>query len=650
MKSGLRGLLAVLAAVILLVAVLVAVRFVDFSRYRDRITEPLSEIVGRQVRIDGPIRIEPGLSTRLVADRVSFANAEWGSRPEMVTAKRVAATVAILPLLRGQIDIGAIVIDGMDLLIEKDDEGLGNWQLGQGEMGGDTDDRPPRGLPRLRRVELRDAHLTYSDAAAGQPRSLDLERLELRSPDPDSPLEIALEADFHGAHVVANGSSSPVTTWIIGDTFPTFDGSIELSANDPAAAAAGLGAKLRTLPAAALSARVGTSKGALSVRDIDARVGASDLKGEVSLSWTGERPRIKGGLRSDVLDLSELLPRDAGKSSKGRKGRATDSESVFWRSLTLANADISVAIGSLRLRTGGAVDDITLTAKLEDGALDISSGSARIGTARSEGRLQADDEAKRVALELHATGVPMEKLFGGDTVRQAMAAVDVRLSGHGGSRSAIVHTLAGTALLDVGSGTFTGPFLDLIAGDVLGQLIDLIDPTARKSGPTRLDCAVVNAKVRNGVVEFDKGLAMETENLRIIGAGTVDLRTEEIDLAFRSDPKGGVGVGVSTVVDSLIRIRGTLTKPRVRIDPLGTVGVPTRVGGAVVRGGLSLLGRALLDKSAAPRSWCLIAKGMAPAEKSTAGGVAGTVESVGKAIGKGASGAGRSLRKLFGGD
>jgi hypothetical protein len=224
----------------------------------------------------------------------------------------------------------------------------------------------------------------------------------------------------------------------------------------------------------------------------------------------------------------------------------------------------------------------------------------------------------------------------------------VRLSGHGTSREALVRSLEGSKLVEVGSGTFSGGFVDLIARDLVGQVIDQINPAVRKSGPTRLECIVMNARIRSGIVEFDKGIGFETANVKVIGAGTLDLATDKIDFAVRTDPQGGAGVSVATVVDSLIRIRGTYAKPEIQVDALGTARAAVNVGGAVMTGGLSLLGGGLLGKSASDISPCLIARGMAPEEKSTTDTIADTAETVGDTVRKGVGAAGRGLGKALG--
>src|SRR5690349_10027225 len=52
------------------------------------IEHPLSRLAGVPLLVDGPVRIEWGNPTRLIAERVRIAGAQWSSPPDMFTAER----------------------------------------------------------------------------------------------------------------------------------------------------------------------------------------------------------------------------------------------------------------------------------------------------------------------------------------------------------------------------------------------------------------------------------------------------------------------------------------------------------------------------------------------------------------------------------
>src|SRR5947207_5788447 len=63
------------------------------------IEHPASTMLGRQIRIAGPLTIRWGAPTRIVAEDIHVANASWGSQPEMFWAKRLEIDIFVRTLL-----------------------------------------------------------------------------------------------------------------------------------------------------------------------------------------------------------------------------------------------------------------------------------------------------------------------------------------------------------------------------------------------------------------------------------------------------------------------------------------------------------------------------------------------------------------------
>ncbi len=125
LKYALAGLAALFALAAVAIAVLV--HTIDVDRYARLAIAEVKIATGRELAIRGKLDISlfPRLAVR--AEDVSFANAAWGSRPDMVKAKRVDGAVALLPLLRRKVEITRLAVTDLDLLLEKDAKGVGNW-------------------------------------------------------------------------------------------------------------------------------------------------------------------------------------------------------------------------------------------------------------------------------------------------------------------------------------------------------------------------------------------------------------------------------------------------------------------------------------------------------------------------------------------
>jgi hypothetical protein len=133
-------------------------------------------------------------------------------------------------------------------------------------------------------------------------------------------------------------------------------------------------------------------------------------------------------------------------------------------------------------------------------------------------------------------------------------------------------------------------------GADITELLNAINP-ARKVDPyTELKCAVVRLPIRQGVARIDNSIAAETSKVHVIAGGVIDFRNETLDLGVRPKAVTGLGVGIGGLA-SLGRLRGSLSDPKVEIDAAGAATAAANVGMAVVSGGLSLLGGALVTDS-----------------------------------------------------
>jgi hypothetical protein len=150
--------------------------------------------------------------------------------------------------------------------------------------------------------------------------------------------------------------------------------------------------------------------------------------------------------------------------------------------------------------------------------------------------------------------------------------------------------------LKVGEGRLRNKSVNWAAGDLLIQLVGALNPLAKSEDTTLLTCAAARFVINEGLATTDKGIGVRTAKVDVIGSGTIDLRTETLNLGIRPRARDGVGLSLSTPLAGLTRIRGTLAKPSVGIDAEGTMRTAATVGAGVATGGLSVLGELLFDK------------------------------------------------------
>ena len=102
--------------------------FVDAAMLRAQVEAAALRVTGRTLSL-GHVTILNTLPLSFAAEDVTFANAPGGSRPDMLRIPYAEATLGILPLLYGRLEITSLVLSRPDLVLETDMSGAGNWQL-----------------------------------------------------------------------------------------------------------------------------------------------------------------------------------------------------------------------------------------------------------------------------------------------------------------------------------------------------------------------------------------------------------------------------------------------------------------------------------------------------------------------------------------
>ena len=187
----------------------------DVNKYKPQIVEAAKNATGRDLKLNGDIKLGIGFNPSFSVADVSFANASWGSRPEMVKVGRFEVQVALIPLLSQQVDVKKLVLLDADLLIETDRQGRGNWEFApaqpaaaQGQQRPAQQQQAPAAqasggampLPVVREVELRNLRFTYKDGKTNETNAANLEKVLLNADSASSPLKLD----------IAGGATAPV--------------------------------------------------------------------------------------------------------------------------------------------------------------------------------------------------------------------------------------------------------------------------------------------------------------------------------------------------------------------------------------------------------------------------------------------------------
>ncbi|KAF0225548.1 MAG: hypothetical protein FD176_234, partial [Rhodospirillaceae bacterium] len=380
-----------------------------------------------------------------------------------------------------------------------------------------------------------------------------------------------------------------------------------------------LGHELPALGPVRASADLRDIKGGIwQVSDLKAHVGGSDLAGEANLYPSGRLTAHLTAGRLDVADFSSKAP----PAPAPTDGRLIPALGLSPESLRGLDVDASLKAEKLLL-SGLTIAGFAAGARLQGGVLSIPGLKGMVAGGHLDGALSVDarpDQAL-VDVRLASEGVDFGRLSqdaGSTLLSGGIGSLKFALKSRGGDLRTLAAHANGSALLSLGPGRVHNRAFSLAGGDLISVILSAVNPLAHSRETTEMACAVAHFRLKDGVAFTDKGLAVQADGVDVVGAGTIDLRTEALDLGFTPRAKEGLGLSLGSQFSGLTRLRGTLAAPSLSVDEMGSARAALSVGAATATAGLSLLGELLLDKVMADTNPCRTALAMgsaAPAGK-----------------------------------
>ncbi len=652
MKRTLR-ILAAVAAVIVIVFVVVLLT-IDVNQYKDDIVKVVETNTGRDFSIDGDIHLGVSLFPTVVIEKASLGNAPWGTRETMLEIERLEVSIAILPLLGGDVEINTFQLVRPDVYLETDKQGRGNWML---QTGGKKEAAEKETAPRefrhaklaFNQILIEQATISYRDGSTDEKLVLSVEEAELSAGGWGDAMRLEIEAQYGDRAIRVSGTSGSLDSLLANTSFP-LDLSVELGGlrvainGSLARPLEGGGPDLKLnltadslrdlrvaevgdLPAVSpvsLQASLGGEQGKYRVKSLQAQIGDSDLGGEIEIDTGASVPAVTARLTSRLIDLTPFEPEEKEEEKEQPPERLFSPDPLPVDQLKSVNVDLSLAVESVRSKRL-PMSKAALKLKLQNGALAIKPITAAIaGGKLSAATSLAPAGKKRMKLdfELAIDGLMpgrLPKFKQDEPIRDAKTDITARASGRGDSVRAIMAGLNGGLLVKTGEGVIKSSKLEMAGADVFARTFSMLKPDSGEDDVTELQCAVVRFTIEDGLAVSDNGIAMETPRITVVGGGAINLKTEEIDLGIRPHAREGLGIGAGQLAE-LVRLRGTLARPEAKPSTLAAVKTAATVGAAFATGGLSLLAGGLFDRATADPHPCATALGEKPEGESADAG------------------------------
>jgi AsmA protein len=490
--------------VLAVAAVAVFAMTFDPNKYKDDIERIARERTGRTLKIQGPLEVAfyPSLGAKVAGLSLSEHSAER----EFLSLESAHASVALLPLLRGELIVDRVRVSGLKARIVKGKDGRFNFQDLIEPQGGE---KPAAKAPK---DEKQRAAVKFDIAG------LSVERSSLAYTDLNSGQEISLsDLKLDTGRIAENAQGK-------------LDFSTSLKRNTPP-----LDAKL------ALNGSYSLKPDSVGL-DFGAKLDESTIKGKASIARAAEAAH-SFDVNIDKLNLDRYLASSEKKKDESAKKEPSSAKPepkaqdapVDLSGLKGLNAKGRVEIGALQVQ-GLKLANLKTEIRAAQGRAELGPHSANLYDGTLAGTLALDGNANRVALKETLSNIavgPLLRDFAQQDRLEGKGNVTLDVAASGKTVNTLKSALAGSAKVNLRDGAIKGVNIGELLrkarsalGSQSGQAADAKDKT---------DFSELSASfaIKNGVAH-NEDLELKAPLFRVGGAGDIDIGKSSINYVAKA--------------------------------------------------------------------------------------------------------------------
>ena len=373
-----------------------------------------------------------------------------------------------------------------------------------------------------------------------------------------------------------------------------------------------------TLPDIDLNAKVSTQYSAekIALSEMILTFDKSDIKGDFTM-FKGDKKNVTANLTSTLLDLrpfsktsqpdgappesiAEALPETSAEPENRYVFKEAPLQLVIIQDL---EADVNLAVNHLyydRFEFKEAVFDATAHSGHVDAKLKARSDNEGHAAAKIDLKTQGEKATLSAVVSLSDYRKNFRETERLNLAEMPLTSMSLKLETAGASPRELASVANGRILITQGPGKMDNAMMEMYSGDIFAQLFGALDPLAKDEEFSNWDCTIVSANIVDGQVTFD-GMLAQSEKVMIVGGGSIDLKTEKLNVEFNTKPRSGVGMSADLLVKPFVKLKGTLASPGIGLNEKGTL---LSGGAAIATGGTSLLVETAFDRATAEGDQC----------------------------------------------
>ncbi len=503
----------------LIAAAIIVLYFLDWNQMRGPIGRYASARMGREVRIDGDLKVSLfRWQPHVEVGGLFIGNPAWVGKPEGASVTKASFEFRLVPAIFGNLKLPLVELDRPNALVVRDPQGRTNW---------DGDPKGPAAawhIPPINRFMVKDGHLEIDDQVRKLKFLGTISSQEVVGAPDDNAFQLKGEgtlngnkflADVHGGpliHVDQNKPYAFAANVLAGDTKAVMSGSIthpfqldqfvatvDFSGKSLSDLYDLTGLPLPRTPPYHITTHVTRNADTYRLRQLTGMLGGSGLQGDLLVDVAGTKPFLSGVLKSRSLDLSDLGELiGGGKSNPTQAAYLLPDTELHVERLNQMDADISYSVDAIRsedLPLRGLSTHIAL----KNGVLDLQPLSFAFPQGKLTGSVKIDahnPDLPVTTVDARLTGIEIANFIKG-AEKPVSGQVEARavLTGKGNSAHKVGATANDTFTTVIPNGHIRESLANWMGINVLNALL-----LSGDDANTNVRCAVAHFSAKDGVL------------------------------------------------------------------------------------------------------------------------------------------------------
>ena len=553
-----------------------ATSFINPAQLTRLLSTAIKDSTGRDLKITGPVSLSvfPGISVR--AEQVSLSNTSWASNPNFLSLKQIELDIRLFPLLKGSVEISRIGLQGLELNLQTNKAGEGNWNLtppvlvganANNQTGstsnGSTDNASNSAFFSFKTLDVLDARIHYQDDNQAV-KTIYLPKLAFAAMDGKS----SILADVQYANYTLNLKG---TTGSLRNAYFAWN-------QTPVKMGLDLNLTLNG-KSLAITGEIAKKPQTLAQFNIDLNSKSFDLAPLLG----------SAAIASSTSKATPVIP-VAPHKSQGKY--FFSDEALPFDLLPLAKGSININISQLGIPNQVPFTNFKTTLQFNKDRIDANNFSFNISKGSAQAQLSISEfsgPAPKIAMKGIAKDFSLEQIIAspdsGARVSGGATQIAWNLKGAGISPHQFASRASGAVQISVGQGKIDSKLINK-GGDFVITVFDAVNPLYKKSTQTILECAVAYLPINSGMVNIKDSVGLVTDRLDIVLSGAINLNSEVLDININPSEKSGLTTGVD--LGGLVKIEGTLENPKAGVNKAGVVSSAVSIGLGFLTGGISI--------------------------------------------------------------